>query len=143
MASSTAGRLYGDFTVDKLRVTAAPISGAGVNRAINANWLRALGPTPPTGGGGRVLVFGGHSIVNGFSGPYNLAGHTVLAGVPFSAQVLVYPETAPSVLVRSTITDATGVFSFSGLAAGRYTVLGIDITDVYNGVVYCLVVAIP
>lgn len=160
MASSTIGRLYsGDYAIEKHRVAAAPISGAGVNRlydtseyplVVNGNWQKVIVAPQVSGNNSRALAVLARNIAGSYSapdpsyaGPYTLAGHTTLSGAPFQAQVLVYPEEAPSLCVRSTITDATGVFSFTGLAAGRYTVLGIDITDIYNGVVYCMVVAVP
>jgi hypothetical protein len=154
VANSTAGRLFplGDFGVtDHLRYNSAAISGAGPNRLFptgdfaTPDWLRYnAAALSGSGVGVTAKVYGVLGPwLQQYVGVYTLSGHTVLAGVPFRALVLLFPEESPSLCIRSMVTEADGVFSFTKLSAGRYTVLGIDLTDVYNGVVFCMVVAIP
>jgi hypothetical protein len=154
MASSTIGRLYGgDYAVNKLRVAAAPISGAGQNRlfdtgdfplVVNGNWQRVtLLPLSGMGDVASITPSVCGPFLQEYLGVYQISGQTQLAGVPFRALVHLYPDRVPTLPVRSTFTDASGVYSFTDLAPGRYLVLGIDASGTYNAVVWDIVDAVP
>jgi len=156
MANSTIGQLYsGDFAVNKARVAAAPLSGAGQNRlfdtgdfadVINGNWQRVAGSPLSSAQGARLVQVyqAAPFIAFGSVRSYKVEGQTQLAGVPFPALVTLYQQAAPSAVFANAYTDASGNYSFELLPPGRYIVLGIDAnTLTYNGVVYAMVDAVP
>jgi hypothetical protein len=58
--------------------------------------------------------------------------------------VMLFPKAAPTVCIRSTITDAiTGQFSFTNLAPGAYIIAAIDMTSAYGRISYSQIAAVP
>jgi hypothetical protein len=97
-------------------------------------------PAPVYGKGGDSLV--GFAITP-FAGQYKVEGHTLLTGTLAPLYRKVRLMTMEGVPVRGKMSvTATGAFSFIGVAAGKYIVLGIDQDLSQNAVVAALVDAV-
>jgi len=83
------------------------------------------------------------NVANNGSGNYRVAGTTVDGGSPVSRSVYLFSQ--PSMLlVRSATTQLpTGAFEFTGLAPGKYTVMGFDPNGIQNSVTYSHITAVP
>jgi hypothetical protein len=80
----------------------------------------------------------------GYNGFYKLEGVTKVNGVPSPAKLVsAYPEDNPSLLVAGGYVDANGAFAFYNLAAGRYDLTALDLTDVYDELAHARVQAVP
>jgi hypothetical protein len=148
MAGATSGRLAvcGDFgVIGPLAYTGAAISGVGTSRAcgVLANPDRSAVPVMRAQYSG-VLI--GVDVFSGFSGRYKIEGITKdgTTVLPVARRVLLSPAAAPGIVIRETFTDAaTGAFSFTDLAPGKYRVWGVDVTAVQNDPIYDWVDAVP
>lgn len=80
-----------------------------------------------------------------YGGGYKLAGSTTANGVPYAAQVYVFPQDNPSLCVASATTEvaASGVFSITGLLSGNYIVVAVDPTGTYNDITFDFVASVP
>ena len=78
-----------------------------------------------------------------FSGFYKIAGHTIAGSTPFAANVLLFPQSAPTVCIASAQTDSvTGAFSFLNLAQGNYLIAAIDNTQTFRRINYSVVASV-
>lgn len=76
------------------------------------------------------------------NGIKTISGHTKFVGVPASRRVLLIRQGPPAFIIGEFVTQAyTGVFSFTGLAPGKYIVLDLD--SAKQGLIYDLVEAGP
>lgn len=78
-----------------------------------------------------------------YSGLYKIVGTTTLNGDPISGRLVLITPHKVAAFVGGVYTGSTGTFSFDGLAAGRYTIYGIDPDGTTNGVIWDYVAAIP
>lgn len=78
-----------------------------------------------------------------YSGLYKIVGTTTLNGDPVGGRLVLITPHKVAVFVGGTYTGSTGAFSFDGLAAGRYTIYGIDPDGTTNGVIWDYVDAVP
>lgn len=121
MANSTSG------------LCLAPIITAFRDGAIAAGTPKAIS---------FIAKIAAHSIIAGYSGGYRIAGTTVDGGAPVKRAVYLFAHPG-LVLVRSTVTELpTGAFEFTGLAAGQYTIVGVDPDGVQNAVTYSHVTSV-
>lgn len=77
-----------------------------------------------------------------FGGEYMLAGATTVLNNPAAKHVRLYDQLTGA-LVREQYTGDDGRFEFRNLSKGPWTVVGIDDTKTYNGVIYTYVDAVP
>lgn len=78
-----------------------------------------------------------------FSGLYKIEGTTTLNGDPVGGRLVLVTPHKVAVFVAGVYTKADGLFSFDGLAAGKYTIFGIDPDGTTNGVIWDYVDAVP
>ena len=74
-------------------------------------------------------------VVNPYSGPYALAGQTVVLSQPVARRVDLI-DAASGTLVRRVFTKADGYFEFRHISEGPWVVLGMDPANEQNDVVF-------
>lgn len=93
-------------------------------------------------GNPKAISFIAKIAAHSYSGSYRIAGSTVDGGAPVKRAVYLFAHPG-LVLVRSTVTELpTGAFEFTGLAAGQYTIVGVDPDGVQNAVTYSHVTSV-
>lgn len=80
-------------------------------------------------------------ITNPYCGGASIVGVTTVLGEPVSRKVTLYDQRCFS-LIASTISKSDGSFRFDRLRDGEYTIVGIDITQNQNSVIFAHVEAI-
>lgn len=90
----------------------------------------------------KVLTAPFFNPVNTLNGIYRVAGTTVDGGAPVKRAVYLFAQ--PSMLLlRSAVTELpAATFEFTGLAPGKYTVIGFDPDGVQNAVTYSHVTSV-
>lgn len=76
-----------------------------------------------------------------YSGPKRIAGSTTVLGNP-AIRVVHLLEQKSALIIGTFNTKADGVFQFSQIAAGTYTVLGVNPSGEQNSIVYAHVTAV-
>lgn len=77
-----------------------------------------------------------------FGGLYKLDGTTTSLGEPVSRRVRLYHQFSGKPVAEQ-ITGDDGLFSFTHIEEGPWTVIGVDDTGAQNGVIYSHVKAVP
>lgn len=77
-----------------------------------------------------------------FGGLFKLDGSTTSLGEPVSRRVRLYHQFSGRFIAEQ-VTRDDGVFSFTHIEEGPWTVVGVDDTGVQNGVIYSHVKAVP
>lgn len=80
--------------------------------------------------------------VTPFSGKLRIAGSTTVLGLPKALRVDLL-EQKSGLLIDSRKTGPNGMFSFEQLAAGVYTLVGVDNSAEQNSVIYAHVTPVP
>lgn len=75
-------------------------------------------------------------------GTYKIEGSTTVLAVPAARIVNLYHQKS-GILVAVAKTDDTGLFSFTGLQSGTYSVVGVNAEGVQNSVIFAHVTAVP
>lgn len=89
---------------------------------------------PVVGVGSGMMNF--MSNLGMYYGRYKLVINTQLAGINGPGyKVVVTPHGQENIVLRSGITDTTGILTFTDLAPGYYTIYGVDMDDVRRGAI--------
>ena len=75
-------------------------------------------------------------------GTYKVEGSTTVLAVPAARIVNLYDQKS-GILVAVAKTNSTGLFSFTGLQSGTYSVVGVNAEGVQNSVIFAHVTAVP
>lgn len=123
MATTSPGFLFpfGDFAADQLR-TSNGVSGSGA---------------------GNLVDNSGIAWATLYSGAYKIAGVATLNGDPVSSRRIFLTPHNLAIFVGGAYSAADGTFLFDGLAAGKYTIYGVDQDGTTNGVIWDYVDAVP
>lgn len=123
MATTSPGFLFpfGDFAADQLR-TSNGVSGSGA---------------------GNLVDNRGIAWATLYSGAHKIAGVATLNGDPVSSRRIFLTPHNLAIFVGGAYSAADGTFLFDGLAAGKYTIYGVDQDGTTNGVIWDYVDSVP
>jgi hypothetical protein len=128
------------------RIAEVEVFTTGVESSIQPALLLSLAyKTDPTVGSTRAIE---NEIRYGrapnYSGFFKINGTTIADGAPYRARLFLYPQSAPSLCIGETMSDAeTGEYEFLGIAPGNYIVSAIDITGRFHRMIFSMIAAVP
>jgi len=153
MANITSGaKMFLEWTPSTVNphFSAGAVSGVSTNRtfgdlAIGQQLARVSmdttvgAPNMPFPGGQA-----GYSTLWVYGGSYKVTGKVEINTVVVASKwVYLFPEGAPSYCIGAQYTSSNGVFTFIGLAAGKYKVYAMDPNFNYNGKLFENISAVP